>query len=514
MSGKTVTERQEEQPRPAGWGGAREVAPSVLREDEPNLARVAGMIGAALVIFGGMALIFNLSGRLQARLGTGWASLMVAVGLCGLLLHAAFDRDVQFRRVYMVFGLGLLGVGGLLCLLALREGQQGLFRYGVPCLLLCPLFLLAFLRNEDFPAVRNLAEYALGGAGAVMAIVGLFGANLRGDFLLPYGLILALLGLFFVGSFVGARGISDDRAHRVAVALSLVGLIVILVALVRSFLPSARYFESYGFLLVLIGMLYVGVGAGLASDSAIAVMTRREIGAFFYSPMAYLVLFGFCIVSYVNYFSFLVRLLEPDFPHFEPIIGEYFWDLLPVLTAVFMVPILTMRLLSEEQRSGTMEVLLTAPVNEPGVVLSKFLAAYFTYLVIWLPFGLYLAAIPLGGGEPFDYRPLLSFFIVIAATGAGFIAMGLFFSSLTRNQVASGVLAFAGMLVLTGFAVGQWSTPRGSTWNVVFSHLSYLNAWRLGLRGELVPRDLVFPLSLAVLFLFLTVKVLESRKWR
>jgi ABC-type transport system involved in multi-copper enzyme maturation permease subunit len=516
MSGKTIAERQEERPQPAGWAGGREVAPSLLREDQPGAARAAGLVGAVLVIVGGIALAFNLSGRFQARLGSGWAMLMVAVGLGGLLIHAAFDREREFRRVYLVFALALLGIGAFLCVAHFYSARTGaLFLYGVPCLLLCPLFLLAFLRTEDEPAARDIAQYALGGAGAVMVVIGLFGGNLRGDFLLPYGLILALLGLFYVAAFVGARGISNDLGYGAAVGLTAVGLLVVVVALIRSFLPNPpRYFGSFGFLLLVIGLLYVAIGAGLASDRPLAVLTRREVGAFFYSPMAYLVLFGFSIVSYVNYFLFLLALDNPDFPNFEPIVGMYIFNLFPVFTVVFMVPVLTMRLLSEEQRSGTLEVLLTAPVNETGVVMSKFLAALLTYLVIWLPFGLFLAAIPLGGGEPFDYRPLLSFFIVIAVTGAGFIAMGLFFSSLTRNQVASGVLAFAGMLILTGFYWGQGVNDRGSTWFIIFRHLSYLNAWRESLRGELVPRDLLFPLSLAILFLFLTVKVLESRKWR
>ena len=79
------------------------------------------------------------------------------------------------------------------------------------------------------------------------------------------------------------------------------------------------------------------------------------------------------------------------------------------------------------QRSGTMEVLLTAPVDETTVVFSKFLAGLITFLVVWAPFGLYLVTIPVSGGTPFDYRPLLSFFITLVVTGAGFIGMGLGF---------------------------------------------------------------------------------------
>jgi hypothetical protein len=515
MSSKAITpERQDEhQPAPPPWQ-PRETAPSVVREDEPGLPRSVGMVGGALVIFGGMILARNLWIG-EFWVGVGFSSLLLALGLGGLLFHAAFDRDLQIRRMYLVFAASALVLGGVLLWLPQQKIYGFWFRYGFLFEVVALLFCLAALRNETDSLVRQPAQLALGGAGAVMVLVGLVGGSISADFLLPYGLLLALLGLAYLSAFVGSRGVSDDLAYRAGVGVGAAGLAVVAVALTRTFLsPGLGYFIPAGFILLLLGAAYLLFSFGLSSDRPLAVLTRRELGAFFYSPMAYLVLFGFTIVSYVGYFRFLSVLADPRFVQFEPIIEGYFWDLFPVLTVVFMVPVLTMRLLSEEQRSGTLEVLLTAPVTESGVVLSKFLAAYLTYLVIWLPFGLYLAAIPLGGGNPFDYRPLLSFSVVIAVTGAGFISMGLFFSSLTRNQVASGVLTFAGMLVLTGFAVGAWYSPRDSNWRVVFAHLSYLQAWQESLRGELVPRDLLFPLSLAVLFLFLTVKVLESRKWR
>ena len=90
----------------------------------------------------------------------------------------------------------------------------------------------------------------------------------------------------------------------------------------------------------------------------------------------------------------------------------------------FLVPALTMRLLSEEKRTGTLEVLLTAPVNEAAVVLSKFLACWLFFMLCWVPTGLYLIALRVEGGQPFDYRPLLSFYLAVGASGAAFIAIG------------------------------------------------------------------------------------------
>jgi ABC-2 type transport system permease protein len=114
----------------------------------------------------------------------------------------------------------------------------------------------------------------------------------------------------------------------------------------------------------------------------------------------------------------------------------------------------------------------------------------------------------------FDYRPMFSFSLALLATGAMFISMGLFCSSLTSSQIASGLLGFGGMLLLTFvFFVARPETS-GQNWSVFLKHMSYLHTWLSALEGRVVLRELMFPLSATVLFLFMTVKVLESRKWR
>jgi hypothetical protein len=520
MSSNAITEKEDRTTdRPFGGGlpPGREVGPSRIREDDPALARTIGMIGAALLVFGGMALGFNLYGK-AVRVSTGWAVLIVAVGLCGLLFHAAYDRDEQFRRMYMMFSAVLLLVGAFLAV-SPWPVYFAQFRYGVICLCLALLFALAFLRNETEERFRNAVQLGLGGAGAVMAVVGLVGGNIKGDFLVPVGLVLALVGLVYLVAFVGGRGLSDNLAYFTAVGLALAGVVVVLVCLGRAFIPhgGSSYFVSYGSVLLILGLLYTAGGAGMASDAPLFVLTRRELGAFFYSPMAYLVLIGFAVLCWIPYNLFLGQLITTNpmaGKPFEPIIQFYFFSFFPVVAVLFGVPVLTMRLLSEEQRTGTLEVLLTAPVDEPVVVLSKFVAALITYLVIWLPFGLYLLAIPLAGGRPFDYRPLLSFLFAVVVTGSAFLSMGLFFSSLTKNQVASGVLTFAGMLLLTAVHWGTDPNAEESGWRVVLNHISYIGLWANALEGKITPRLYVFPLSMTVLFLFMTVKVLESRKWR
>jgi len=155
-------------------------------------------------------------------------------------------------------------------------------------------------------------------------------------------------------------------------------------------------------------------------------------------------------------------------------------------------------------------------VNETTVVLSKFLAALIFLVLAWLPWGLFLLALRIEDGKPFDFRPLLSFMIAMTFMGAGFMSMGLFFSSLTRNQIASAVLAFVGMILLTGLAMIKWNvedTSPTNPWVTVLGHMSYVELWFRSLEGQLNPRLLVFHLSATVLWLFMTVKVLESRRW-
>src|SRR5262249_32277174 len=156
-----------------------------------------------------------------------------------------------------------------------------------------------------------------------------------------------------------------------------------------------------------------------------------------------IVLVGTTVVGWIQYDRLITFLTNKRLALVEPIIPLFTWGFFPIIAVIFIVPVLTMRLLSEEKRSGTMEALLTAPVDEFAIVISKFVAALVPFLTLCLPWGLLLVGLRVTGGKAFDYQPMLSFFIALLVSGAGFISMGLFFSSLTRNQIASAVLTFA-----------------------------------------------------------------------
>jgi ABC-type transport system involved in multi-copper enzyme maturation permease subunit len=170
-------------------------------------------------------------------------------------------------------------------------------------------------------------------------------------------------------------------------------------------------------------------------------------------------------------------------------------------------------MLSEEKRSGTLEVLLTAPVNEWTVVMSKFLAALRVFMLCWYTWGIFLLALRIEGGKEFDYRPLLTFLIGLVCMGSGFVAMGLFFSSLSRHQILAAVFTFVAMFALTVlfllvqfFSEMRWLTD-------IINYVSYVDFWVVAARGTIAPRYLILHLSMAVFWMYLTVKVLEARKW-
>src|SRR5947209_4616406 len=147
---KAITERPDDRPAPATdeWKPSREAAPSLMREDEPRLARAVGIIGLFFIGLAVAAQLLSLAGFRSGWIGPGWSSFFVAGGLVALLFHAACDREQQIRRVYGAFGLLWLLAGVILSLIALKTSPLLFFGSGFACLCIALLFLLAFIRNE------------------------------------------------------------------------------------------------------------------------------------------------------------------------------------------------------------------------------------------------------------------------------------------------------------------------------------------------------------------------------
>lgn len=530
MSTELYDEPTEATRGPEGWRPPVETAPSQVRADEPKLARFLGMSGVSCLILGGFLLLLHVMGR-PIPMGPAWgpifATFLLTLGLGGVLLHAALDKDEQIRFLYMMLGHVLLAAGVVASLIP-RDGVVGgyFLPWGILAFGLGLLFQLAYGRHETDEFYSRLTRQLIGGLGAVMALWGFGYGNVSLDFLLTQGLVLLLLGLVYLAVYVRLEGVGTDLGYRAALGMGLLGGLAAVIALGRAALLSwsklggdpGYHLMPGGLVLAGLGLLYVMISATLCSDNTLVVLTRREFVRFFYSPIAYFVLLGFSLIGWVLFMYFV---FDPFFglwqqgqavPTMEPIVTYYIIDIFPIICVIFVVPVLTMGLLSEEQRTGTLEVMLTSPVNEPAVVVSKLLGALGFYLLIWLPWGLYLVALRWEGGQPFDYRPLIGFFVVLALTGVNFLSMGLFFSSVTRNQIIASVLTFAGMLMLIMPVVLERNV--GPVMKSVLTHISFWHLWQNSLQGKVATRDVLFHVSVGVFWSFLTVKVLESRKWR
>ena len=207
--------------------------------------------------------------------------------------------------------------------------------------------------------------------------------------------------------------------------------------------PPQPFLVPGGLILIGLGVVYIAISLGICSDNQFVTLTRRELSSYFLSPIGYLVLGGMALIEWNQYRVFLsglARAGQAEAALAEPIVAGLFLDFLPVIAVLLQIPALTMRLVAEEKRTGSMEVMLTAPVNEWPVILSKFLATWLFFLLTWLPAGLFLIALRLETGVAFDYRPLLSFYVCLAAQGLAFVGMGLFFSTVTKNQIVAAVL--------------------------------------------------------------------------
>src|SRR5258708_604171 len=199
----------------------------------------------------------------------------------------------------------------------------------------------------------------------------------------------------------------------------------------------------------------------------------------------------------------------------QKLLGEQtFW-----LVFLFIPPLLTMRLFAEERSTGTLEMLMTAPITDWQVVFSKFLACFAFYIVLWLPTLVYMPVLLNWNWTTWtpgiDPRPVLSSYLGLAFAGAMFLALGLFMSSLVRSQMVAALLSlFCGL----GFIlVGIWR-PEMDTGSLLYRVLFFfsvpLHFYRDFSRGLVDTRHLVLYLSVAAFCLFLTVRSLESRRWR
>jgi len=244
----------------------------------------------------------------------------------------------------------------------------------------------------------------------------------------------------------------------------------------------------------------------------VPALLRRELNAYFSSVLGYVVLMFFLIVMGVT-FAVVVNFLTtgPKQMSAMKILFSMFW-----LPSMVVIPMITMRLFSEEKRAGTLEMLMTAPVTDLEVVLAKYLGAVVLYTLMWALTGLYVLILRhfAGGSAQLDLGPIASGYIGVLLIGQFLIAIGLLSSSLTKNQVAAALMSFSVVFIV--LIVMNWLSylfPGGPVGQLVHT-LSAFDQMEDFTRGIVDLRPVVLYLSGAVWALFVTTRVVESRKWR
>jgi len=244
-------------------------------------------------------------------------------------------------------------------------------------------------------------------------------------------------------------------------------------------------------------------------------LVRRELGSHFYSWTGYVVI-GVVLFLIGYSFADLLRALNAE-PTDRPLtelfyVTPYFWLILATVA-----PVITMRSFAQEKYSGTFETLMTTPVSDLQVVLGKFSGAMVFYILMWLPLVACLYVVQYYSNNSSLVQPstLIGTMTGIFLLGGLYMSIGCCASSLTRNQIIAAMitLGIGITLFLVSFFAGSFSKATGVTAQVM-AQLALMEHMKDFSRGIVDTRPVIFYLSFTVLFLFLNLKVVESRRWR
>jgi ABC-2 type transport system permease protein len=244
-------------------------------------------------------------------------------------------------------------------------------------------------------------------------------------------------------------------------------------------------------------------------------LARRELAAFFLS------LTGYVIIAAITFligesFAQLIDALGSDpwpMPVTQMFFGSFYFWMIVLLAA----PVITMRLFALEKASGTFETLMTTPVGDFQVVAAKFMAALFFYVVMWLPLlvCLFIMSRFTNQTNALDFGTLGGMYVGIFLAGGFFLSFGCLASALTRSQMVAAMISLA--FGISQFALAWWAknNPLSEQWqSQLLSCLNLFDQMNDFARGVVDTRAVLFYVSLTFFFLFLTLRVVESRRWK
>lgn len=242
-------------------------------------------------------------------------------------------------------------------------------------------------------------------------------------------------------------------------------------------------------------------------------MAKREIFSFFVSPVAYVVLTvwlvyqGFTLYMLASYFA--QSQYDAGAATQTPVTLFFGGTTLFYVVLLVIASILTMRLLAEERRTGTLEPLLTVPVGDVALVLGKYLAAMVFWTSLWVPTALYLVILKQYGSV--DWGVAAASYLGVFGIGVFYMAIGTFMSAASPNPIIAAVLTFMllGLMFLVGVGEFIFEGPMRDAFNYVsvWGHMSDFS------KGIVDSRRLAFDASLAALALFLAVRVMQARRY-
>jgi|ERR1700677_996414 len=242
---------------------------------------------------------------------------------------------------------------------------------------------------------------------------------------------------------------------------------------------------------------------------------KRELSSYFHSAVAYVVLFGSALIQSL-FFIFLVQAVMENNYKDQSVMQIYFqWPLFWLLL-IGQVPLITMRVFSEEFKLGTIEMLLTAPVREWDVVLAKFAGALSFFVVLWLPAALDFFLLQVfSSPQPTVYWIQIGLTVLTLLLGGGFyVSLGVLMSVLTRNQIIAAVLTFAALLFFFTISLWRWTQHTDGTSLEFLSYISLAEHLQNAVLGIFDTRPIAYYLSATALTLMITKTILEGRRLR
>jgi ABC-2 type transport system permease protein len=252
---------------------------------------------------------------------------------------------------------------------------------------------------------------------------------------------------------------------------------------------------------------------------------RREIGSYFVSPIAYIVVglfllvcgwFFYRILGYFIAQSVTSQMRSMQMGGAQPmdvpglVIQNFFGIVSTVI--LFLLPMLTMGIYAEERKRGTMELLMTSPLTEFQIAIGKFFAGLTLFIVMLAPTLVFQFIMSRYAEPGIPWAVLWSGYLGLVLLGAVLVALGAFISSLTESQIIAGVATFAVFLLLWVLDFG--ARDSSSTWSDVVGYLSILRHYDDFSRGVIDTTSVIFYVSLAGIGVFLTQRSLDSMRWR